>query len=93
MKSGNEMEGMLEILLSVPGMEESVKVGINLSRKQVMLMNNVIREGMAVKGGMVEDLLKVLPNESGASLQQMADELLEKAGLTALHAKVSKFRS
>jgi len=92
MKSGNEMEGMLEILLSVPGMEENVKVGINLSRKQVMLMNNVIREGLAAKGGMVEDLIKVLPDESGASLQQMADELLEKAGLTTLHAKISKFK-
>ena len=91
MKSGNEMTGMLELLLCVPGMKVNVKNGVSLSRNQVLLLNNVIMEGMVAKGGMVEQLLRVLPEESAQELQQLADELMERAELSDLHQMMIKF--
>jgi hypothetical protein len=90
MKGGNEMMGMLELLLSVPGMNVSVKAGVSLSRNQVLLLTNVIIEGMIAKGGMVEQLLKVLPEESARGMQQFADDLMERAELSDLHQMMIK---
>ena len=84
----NETSIVYDALLAVPGMSEQVKVDIKISRKQVLLLSNAIRAGMAAKEGMVHDLLSVLPKESGEELGKLADDILEKAGLTDLHNKL-----
>ncbi|WP_343566238.1 hypothetical protein [Sphingobacterium sp.] len=91
MKTKKEITGMLSILVSVPGMEDTVKISLNLQRKQVMLLSNVIREGMKTDQGMVGDLLAVLPSECYNELIKLSEELDAKAGLTELQHKVKQF--
>ena len=92
MKTKDGFTGMLEILVCVPGMEENVKLGLSLKRKQAMLLSNVIREGLKAVGGMVADLLEVLPPESVQELITIAVEMEEKAGITDLNRKISNFK-
>lgn len=82
---------MLGILVSVPGMEDTVKLNLNLQRKQVMLLSNIIREGMKTDQGMVGDLLAVLSADCSNELIQLSEELDGKAGLTDLQQKVKQF--
>ncbi|MDR2272040.1 MAG: hypothetical protein LBF27_14135 [Sphingobacterium sp.] len=91
MKTKKEITGMLSILISVPGMEDTVKLNLNLQRKQVMLLSNVIREGMKSDQGMVGDLLTVLSPECSDELVRISGELDEKAGLSDLQEKVKLF--
>lgn len=91
MKTKKEITGMLGILISVPGMDETVKLNLSLQRKQVMLLSNVIREGMKTDAGMVGDLLAVLPPECSDELVRISSELDEKAGLSDLQQKVKQF--
>lgn len=91
MKTKKEITGMLGILISVPGMEDTVKLNLSLQRRQVMLLSNVIREGMKTDQGMVGDLLAVLPMECGQELIRVSSELDDKAGLSDLQEKVKQF--
>ncbi|RKE47139.1 hypothetical protein [Sphingobacterium detergens] len=91
MKTKNEITGMLGILVSVPGMEDTVKINLSLQRKQVMLLSNVIREGMKTDQGMVGDLLAVLDPECSKELVRISADLDEKAGLSDLQQKVKQF--
>jgi len=91
MKTRKEIAGMLEILVSVPGMEDTVKLNLSLQRRQVMLLSNVIREGMKTDQGMVGDLLTVLSPECSNELMRISSELDEKAGLSGLQEKVKQF--
>lgn len=86
----NETSMVYDALLAVPGMSEQVKVDLRISRKQVLLLSNTIRQGLAAKEGMAYDLLSVLPKESVEELSRIADEILEKAGLTALYSKLKQ---
>lgn len=86
----NETSIVYDALLAVPGMSEQVKVDLRISRKQVLLLSNTIRQGMAAKEGMAHDLLSVLPKESVEELSRIADDILEKAGLTELHSKLKQ---
>lgn len=91
MKTKKEIAGMLDILVCVPGMDDGVKINLALPRKQVMLLSNVIREGLKNKDGMVGDLLSVLPEEYNQELLKISDELDEKAGLSGLQQKIKQF--
>lgn len=91
MKTKKEITGMLSILVSVPGMEDNVKLNLSLKRKQVMLLSNVIREGMKTDQGMVGDLLAVLAPDSSNELLRLSEEMDERAGLSELQQKVIEF--
>ncbi len=91
MKTKNEIASMLGILVCVPGMEDTVKLNLSLKRKQVMLLSNVIREGIKTDQGLVSDLLAVLAPESRNELLRISEELDERAGLSELQLKVTKF--
>ncbi len=85
----NDVAAMYDALLSVPGMNETVKIDLKISRKQVLLLSQAIKQGLS-KEGMVKELLSVLPKETGTEATGIADEFLQKAGLSELYVKLMK---
>ncbi|WP_250318032.1 hypothetical protein [Pedobacter sp. B4-66] len=83
---------MYDVMLSVPGMnEKNVKVDLKISKTQILLLSQAIRQGVKQETGMVKDLLSVLPKESSTELCEIADDFLQKAGLAELYQKLQGF--
>ena len=49
MFSTNDIAKIYDTVLSIPGMNESVKVDLRMPRKNVLLLSKVIERGLTVK--------------------------------------------
>ena len=76
-----DLAKVYETLLSVPGMNETVKVDLRLPRKTVLMLAQVIEKGLETQSKK--------PGEK-EELQQVAADCLAKAGLTELSEKLKK---
>jgi hypothetical protein len=93
MLAKNEVAKIYETLLSIPGMNDSVKIPLSISRKNVLLLCKVIERGLLVKetDEKVLALPEIISKEVLQELQALPKELLEKAGLTEMHQKLQSF--
>jgi len=83
---------MYDLILSIPGMGEMIKIDFRVSRKIALLLNNVIERGLSAKGDeKSEGLLANMPQESLDELRAISNECLEKAGLKDLSEKLKSF--
>lgn len=89
MATNNVMAQVYETLLCSPGMNEAVKVDVKISRKTVLLLNNVIERGLDVKEGESSGILELIPKDAIEELQNFSIECLNKAGLKELSEKLS----
>ena len=81
-----------ETVLSIPGMNDNVKMSFSISRKNVLLLSKIIERGLSVKDPDDNSgLLEVIAKEIIQELQTLPAELLEKAGLTAMNQKLQAF--
>lgn len=80
---------VFDTILSTPGMGETVKIDLRISRKNVLLLSSVIDRGLSEKGGEKGGgILGNIPQDTLAELKTISDECLEKAGLIALNEKL-----
>lgn len=90
MLAKSEVTKIYETLLSIPGMNDTLKIPLNISRKNVLLLCKVIERGLQQKEN--DDKALALPDiiskEVLKELQQLPDDLLEKAGLTEMNQKL-----
>lgn len=85
----NDVAKVYDTILSIPGMNELVKVDLKISRKNVLLLNQVIERGLSVKDDdKSSGLLSNLAEESLLELQSLSEEFLQKAGLIELSEKL-----
>lgn len=94
MLTTNEVAQVFDTIMSIPGMNEVVKIDLKISRKNVLLLNHVIERGLAGKddeksGG----LLAIAPKESMEDLKSIAEDCLQKAGLNELSEKLRSLGS
>lgn len=85
----NDVAKVYDTILSIPGMNEVVKIDLKISRKNVLLLNQVIERGLSAK----EDdkssaLLGNVPEESLLELKNLSEDCLQKAGLIELSEKL-----
>jgi len=89
MLSTSEAGKVFDTVLSIPGMNETVKIDLKISRKNVLLLSHVLERGLAK---MNEDgdagLLSKLPRDTFAELNQITTDCLQKAGLSELNEKL-----
>jgi hypothetical protein len=90
----NDVAMVFDTLLSVPGMNDVVKIDLKVSRKNILLLNQVIQRGLSGKEEEKLNLLGGISKESLQELKDLSQECLLKAGLeefneklNALHAK------
>jgi hypothetical protein len=92
MLTTNDVAKVYDTILSIPGMNEIVKIDFKISRKNVLLLNSVIKRGLNAKDDDKSlDLLGSIPEETLKELSTLADDCLTKAGLTELSEKLNSF--
>ena len=90
MLTTNDVAKVYDTILSIPGMNETVKIDLKMSRKNVLLLNSVIERGLAAKDDdKSSNLLNNVPEESLKELRAMASDCLQKAGLIELSEKLN----
>jgi hypothetical protein len=94
MLTTNDVAKVYDTILSIPGMNETVKIDMRISRKNVLLLNSVIKRGLNSKDDdKSSNLLESIPPETLKELDSIADDYLTKAGLTELSAKLQALSS
>lgn len=92
MLSKTELTRIYETLLSIPGMNEPVKIEMKLPRKQVLLLSKVIERGLVENGEETEpSLLRLATLETREELGKVVSDLLAKGGLTEMAEKLKSF--
>lgn len=90
MLTTNDVAKVYDTILSIPGMNEAVKIDMKISRKNVLLLNSVIKRGLNTKDDdKSTNLLGSVPSETLQELRAFADDCLTKAGLTELSEKLN----
>lgn len=91
MLTTNDVAKVYDTILSIPGMNETVKIDLKISRRNVLLLNSVIERGLTVKDAedKSSNLLDVVPKETLQELSALSEDCLRKAGLIELSEKLS----
>ena len=90
MLTTNDVARVYDTILSIPGMNETVKIDLKISRKNVLLLNSVIERGLTVKDDdKSSNLLNSVPEESLQELKTFASDGLQIAGLIELSEKLN----
>ncbi len=87
-----EMNQLYETLLCSPGMKETVKVDVRISRKSILLLSQIIQKGLSESGSQASEFATIAGAESSSELQEMLKACLEKANLFELDERLAKLR-
>lgn len=87
MMTSNQVASVYETLLCIPGMNDQIKLDLKISRKQVLLLSQIIERGLLAQQGEPAGMLSV-SKQTGEELSQIAKVCLEKAGLIELNSKL-----
>jgi len=89
METTIEMSRMYETLLAAPGMSQSVKISLTISRKTALLLNQLIENGILQKDKPGQPgIIAALPKECFQEIEMISMELLRKADMTELNEKL-----
>ncbi len=86
----NDVAKVFDTVLSIPSMNDVVKIDLKISRKNVLLLNHVIERGLSAKGNDKPSILmSSIQEENLQELKLFGEECLQKAGLIELNEKLS----
>lgn len=88
MLTTNDVAQVFDTILSIPGMNEVVKIDLRISRKNVLLLTHVIEQGLNEKGEGKGIMFASAPEEAKQELQDLLNDFLQKAGLVELSEKL-----
>jgi hypothetical protein len=88
-----EVGRVFETMLSIPGMNEQVKVDLKISRKLVLVLAQVIERGLSQEKQDPSGLIRAAGTEAAAELSTIAQDCLQKAGMTELNGKLLQLQS
>lgn len=89
MMSEKEMAKVYETLLTVPGMNEQVKIDLRLPRKTILLVVQIIESGLQTNIGDNQFAWsKTMTKEQKDELGLVVGDCLQKSGLTELSEKL-----
>ncbi|MDQ8013377.1 MAG: hypothetical protein REI96_13080 [Flavobacterium nitrogenifigens] len=83
----NDVAKVFDTVLSIPGMNETVKIDLKISRKNVLLLSHLIDMGLEAKKE-ESMLLESVSADSQKELKTFSEECLIKAGLVELNIKL-----
>ncbi|MDJ1484216.1 hypothetical protein QNI16_27200 [Cytophagaceae bacterium YF14B1] len=84
----HDVAKVYDTILSIPGMNETVKIDLRISRKNVLLLHSVIERGLDAKNE-ESSLLESVPEETLTELRALGKDCLQKAGLIELSEKLN----
>ncbi|MBN8674273.1 MAG: hypothetical protein J0L56_09070 [Chitinophagales bacterium] len=84
-----EKSKVFEMILCSPGMTESCKISLKITRQNTLLLSRLIETGILNSKSTLEDeILDALPEASVAEFKTIYEEILTKAGLTDFYEKL-----
>ncbi len=90
MLTTTDVAKVYDTILSIPGMNETVKIDLKISRKNVLLLKQVIERGLSLKpDDKSSGILDIVTEDTLEELNAFADDCLTKAGLTELSEKLN----
>ena len=93
MQTNTDVAKVYDTILSIPGMNDEIKVNLRTSRKNLLLLNKVIERG--INGKDSEDrsisVLETISKETLQEIGEIAVQLLNKAGLSEMNEKLKSF--
>ena len=93
MLTTNDIAQVYDTILSIPGMNDTVKIDLKISRRNVLLLNRVIERGLTNNPEeQTSNLLDIVPEDALRELTLLADDCLKKAGLTELSDKLKSLK-
>ena len=93
MLTTNDVAKVYDTILSIPGMNETVKIDLKISRKNVLLLNRVIERGLSLKPDEKSSgILDIVTEDTLEELTSLANDCLVKAGLTELNEKLKSLK-
>ena len=88
MNSGTkEKVKIYEAIMSSPGMGESCKVSLHLSRHNVLLLCRLIEHGLTSDTN-ADEMLSLISKEAKEQLLTVVPEFLRRAGLVEFYEKI-----
>ena len=89
MKPVSEAVKIYDTILSIPGMQDEIKLQSRIPRKNVLLLHQLIERGLAPDGEVGNmSLMEVLPKDSVQLIRDTVQDWLRQAGLAELHEKL-----
>lgn len=88
MKEKNALSRIYDTVLSIPGMQENVKLTLNLSRTVIFFLNRVVERGVSKQADADSFDQLGLPDGLAEELNTICTELLSKAGLKEMNEKL-----
>ena len=88
MLTTDEVAKVYDTILSIPGMNEKVKIDLKITLKNALLLNRVIQRGLINNDEESSDLLDSVSEEALKELNTLAEDCLKKAGLIELSEKL-----
>ena len=90
MLAKTDVTRIYETVLSIPGMNDHVKISLSLSRKNVLLLSKIIERGLLLKDqdDKSTNVIDIVPKETLQELSQLSNDLLNKAGLAEMNQKL-----
>lgn len=85
--NANDVARVVETVLTIPGMAETIKIDLKISRRNVLILSSVIARGLNPKEE-AAGLLDNIPEEVIEELNNFSNECLNKAGLSDLNQKL-----
>lgn len=94
MLTTTDVAKVYDTILSIPGMNETVKIDLKITRMNVLLLKSVIERGLTVKDSddKSSNLLDIVPKDILNELSAFSDDCLQKAGLAELNDKLNGLR-
>jgi hypothetical protein len=93
MLTTNDLAQVYDTILSIPGMNDVVKIDLKISRKNALILNRVIERGLTMKQDDASSgLLNLVPKDTLQELTSFAEDCLQKAGLKELSEKLKTFK-
>ena len=94
MLTSKDVAIVYETLLTSPGMNDAVKISLNIPRKNVLLLTKMLEVGMAAKDDIGQSsLFSTVNNESLEELRAISSDLLSKAGLSDLYERLNSLHT
>lgn len=92
MPTTNTIAKIFDTVLSIPGMNDNVKIQLSIPRKNVLLLSKVIERGLYANDSSDENnILDIASKETLAELTEISNDLLKKAGLIEMNEKLKTF--
>ncbi|SDF54700.1 hypothetical protein SAMN04487996_111117 [Dyadobacter soli] len=91
MMNAKELASVYDTIMSIPGMNDPIKIDLKVSRRNVLLLSQAINKALSTGASADSvNLIDICSAESKEELTAFSSECLQKSGLNELNDRLGK---